>query len=165
MTKISMLSIFGLTLITMASCQRNCSKEKVLASWTENKVITLNISSDSLIWNYNVADGDQLVFSLNHADKECSNIADDEFGEIITFQVDPGAESFEFTDEELLAQNCFYHQYGAWVSGRRYPISKGKIYGEKRSDRKWNITIDVETIPFETESPISVVFDEKFVLE
>lgn len=62
-------------------------------------------------------------------------------------------------------QNGFRYQYGAWVSGRRYPISKGKISGEKRSDRKWIITIDVETIPFEAESPISVVFDEKFILE
>ena len=109
-------------------------------------------------------DGNKLLFEYNHSGAQCDNIADDEWGEKLIFQVENNITLFEFIDEEILLTNCFYQQYGAWVSHNQYHVKNGTIKGEKLSKNKWKIVVAIETTHLsENEQPKVIEFSEIYV--
>jgi hypothetical protein len=140
-----------------------CTPEKTICNWYENKDITVSPDAFSGGYLYMVTAGDNILFIYNHVGAQCDNIDDDEWGEHLAFVIDKDLTEFEYTDSDLISVKCFYQQYGAWVRGYMYQVKDGIISGKKTSDNTWKINASVLTTPLlQDETPRSVVFTETF---
>jgi hypothetical protein len=154
-------------IIGLISCNNdddeNCHPESVSSSWTLGKEIVVEYNSEYESNDYNVTDGDNRLFEYNHSGAQCDDIADDEWGEKLTFVINQETTDFEFVNEDIVETKCFYQEYGAWVRHNKYQIKDGTIKGEKISENEWKITVSVFTTPiFTDEQPKKIEFTETF---
>ena len=127
----------------MISCNAddsNCVPETIHLNWTKDKTILVEYNSEFQRNDYNIVNGENWLFEYNRSGAQCEDIFDDEWGEVLTFEIDKNSDDFEFVDENMLQTNCFYRQYGAWVRHNQYQIKDGMIKGEKKSANEWEIT-------------------------
>ena len=61
---------------------------------------------------------------------------------VSTFQFDPDANSFSFSNAELINAHCYFNSYGLDYD-LDVPITEGTITGNKIDDDTWSISIDV----------------------
>lgn len=156
------LSLFVLS-CNINDDNNNCHPETTLTTSESEKEITFEFNEDAQRNHYQVVNGNKLVFHFNHVAAQCDDIIDDEWGEILIFQIEDNIQEFEFIDDEILSTNCFYYQYGAWVSGHQQNVQKGLIKGVKTSDNTWEVIIDIETNPINQDEPTrSIDFEGKF---
>jgi len=160
--------ILYLLQIIFLSCDNNddlnnCQPETVIFEWESDKQITFEFNDEAQRNYYQVANGNKLVFNYIHIGAQCDDIIDDEWAEILIFQIENNIEEFEFVDEEILSTNCFYFQSGAWVSGQQQNVKKGFIRGEKISENTWEISVNIETNTINQDEPIrNIEFSDKF---
>jgi hypothetical protein len=141
----------------------NCHPELAHAVWVSEKEIIVNFDTEYQRNNYEIADGPHILFHYNHTGAQCDDRYDDEWGEILAFAVNKEVEYFEYKDEEILELQCFYQQYGAWVTHNAYQVRDGIIKGRKISLNRWEIEVSVLTTPlFEDEQPRKIEFHEIF---
>jgi len=136
--------------LALLSCQddiTDCHPERKDSTWTEGKTILFEYNTEYERNEYSIVEGENLLFEYNHRGAQCDNIFDDEWGEILAFNVEEGITEFEFVDEEILEINCFYREYGAWVSGIRHQVKNGVIRGKLLFGGNWAITVSVFTTP------------------
>jgi hypothetical protein len=95
---------------------------------------------------YRTTAGKNIVFKFENEKGVHTN--DGQSGTILEFQVDGGATSFSYTDEQLTQRLTNYLTwYSGWESGEQfYAITKGTISGELQPNGFWKVTIDV-TLP------------------
>lgn len=86
--------------------------------------------------------GDKLVFAYEYNKKDKENIADDEYTEYIYFEIDPEADSFEFSDSTLASCNLVMQPICYCLSGYGIPVS-GTLSGTKLSEERWQVELDV----------------------
>ncbi|HMC02351.1 MAG TPA: hypothetical protein VKN14_15030 [Flavobacteriaceae bacterium] len=167
MKKLILLSLMLLT--CFASCdsgenENDCQPETVASNWNIEKEIIVEFDTEFERNNYSVVNGNKLLFEYNHTGAQCDHIIDDEWGEKLIFQVENNNADFEFVDDEILLTNCFYQQYGAWVNHNQYQVKNGTIKGEKISENKWEIIVNIETTPlFENEQSKNIHFTQIFI--
>ncbi len=155
------LTILGV--IIFGCDKNNCNPETIIATWSEGKEI--NIMYDSLYQrlDYNVDNGENLLFVYNHTGQQCDYIMDDEWGESLIFEINYLNAKFEFVDSNIILTKCFYQEYGAWVRHNRYQVKDGIIKGKKISEDKWEITVSVITTPiFPDEKAKIIEFKKSF---
>lgn len=139
--------LFVIICLSIISCSDdNCTPETYSSTWTSDKTIVITYDSVSQQNRYNVENGNNLVFEYNHSGAECIDIDDDEWGEKLIFEIPIGVNNFEYTDAEIINANCFYQEYGAWVSPLHREITEGILKGEKLTDNIWQITANVKSI-------------------
>ena len=164
-----LIFILLIIITSLSSCksddnENDCYPESVISNWINEKEIIVEFDTEFERNNYSVIDGNKLLFEYNHTGAQCDHIIDDEWGEKLTFQEEDNNFEFEFVDDEILLTNCFYQQYGAWVSHNQYQIKNGIIKGEKLSENEWEITVNIETTPlFQNEQPKNIEFTEIFM--
>lgn len=167
MKTLVILSILILSCFSSCSSddeKNDCQPETVIAKTTAEKEIIVKFNTEFERNDYTVEDGNNLVFEYNYTRAQCDYIADDEWGETLIFQVEDQNNNFDFTNDEILATNCFYQQQGAWVNHNQYQIKRGVIKGEKISENQWKITVDVETdLLFPNQIPKKIKFTEIFI--
>jgi hypothetical protein len=143
--------------------KNNCNPEITIPTWYEGKEIVVTYDSIYQRNEYNIEDGVNILFEYNHAGQQCDDVYDDEWGEILTFEIDKKIIDFEFVDSNIITTKCFYQEYGAWVRHNRYQIKDGIIKGKKISEDKWEITVSVSTTPiFSNETPQAIKFKQIF---
>ncbi|MDU8886498.1 hypothetical protein RXV94_10025 [Yeosuana sp. MJ-SS3] len=166
MKKISL--ILFLFQIVFLSCdnindENNCQPETTLSKWESEKEIMLEFNEAAQRNHYQVANGNKLVFNYIHVGAQCDDIIDDEWAEVLIFQIENDIEEFEFVDDEILTTNCFYFQNGAWAFGTQQNVKKGFIRGEKISVNTWEINVNIETNTINQDEPIrNIEFEGKF---
>jgi len=124
----------------------NCNPEIITTNWSKNKAILVEYNADSQRNKYSITEGENDVFEYTLIGAECPDIYDDEWGEILTFEISEEANNFEYSDEGITHTKCFFRQFGAWVN-RQYEIKNGMIKGEKLSEDEWKITVSIITPP------------------
>lgn len=130
------------------SCTKTiCDPERTLCTWSEGKEIDVSFDTTYMRNRYTVIDGENLLFQYNHAGPQCDNVIDDEWGENLYFEIDKNLDEFKYVDSGILETNCFYHEYGAWVSYIQRPVKDGTLEGKKISMNQWKVTADVKTTP------------------
>lgn len=144
-----------------------CDPEIETSRWMQGKEINVTYDPTLELTTYTVENGDNLVFEYNHIGAQCDNIADDEWGERLTFEIDKDATEFEFTDDAILETKCFYQYYGAWAPPHHYEVKNGSISGHKIDNTNWEVTIDITVIamPFGEESPRTIAFQRTFRID
>ncbi len=143
--------------------ENDCYPEMIISNWVSEKEIIVEFDTQFKRNNYNIINGNKILFKYNLNGAQCDNIIDDEWGENLIFQIENNNTDFEFIDNEILSTNCFYQQYGAWVAHNKYEVKNGIIKGEKISKTEWEITVNIETTPiFENEPSKNIIFTEIF---
>ncbi|MEM9685889.1 MAG: hypothetical protein AAF934_03095 [Bacteroidota bacterium] len=169
MKKASVLSITISALLFGCTPEHSeeCDPEIITFKWMQGKEINVAYDPVLELTTYTVENGDNLVFEYNYTGAQCDNIADDEWGELLTFEIDKDATEFEFTDDAILETKCFYQHYGAWIASRQYEIKDGTILGNKIDNTTWQVTADVTVIamPFGEESPRKIAFQKTFRID
>lgn len=93
---------------------------------------------------YNITEGEKLLFVLEIFDNACEADINPENTEILTFEVAPDVESFSFVDENLAdTAKCFYEETIGTFNKQNVPVLSGSITGEKVSEKRWRVDIDV----------------------
>jgi len=155
---------FLILLVSMLlfSCSKDdtddCDAEAFLCNFSQDKTILKNYNTEFERYEYPVSDGTNNVFEYNHSGAQCDYIMDDEWGELLTFEINKDLDVFEYEDNEILLTNCFYQEYGAWVSHIQSPISKGILKGEKISKNVWKISATITVFPEFYTAPKEIKF-------
>jgi hypothetical protein len=160
-----LISLLVLTsgIISCGINDSNCDPEIIHSDLTQNKEILVAYNSEFERNEYNVIDAGNRLFEYTHTKAQCNDIMDDEWGEILTFEIPEDINEFDYTDENILQTKCFYRQFGAWVRHNQYEVKNGRISGVKMSDEEWEVSVSVTTTPlFTDEQPILVEFAERF---
>ncbi|MRI01663.1 hypothetical protein GH721_14055 [Kriegella sp. EG-1] len=138
---ITLMAVLGLTF----SCSKK-TKDTYSYTFQENAELTiLPINEDSYMKNSTIENGNNIVFTYEYIADDAEIIADDEYSEIIRFEIEPGLTEFNYTDEELSAISTVYSEYCfcAFFDESKNTSPKGSISGKKISETQWDITIDV----------------------
>lgn len=155
-----MKKLFFLLLLGIIACtdKENCSPEGFFSTITADLKIEKIFNTELQKNVYGIINGDQLVFVYTHTGAQCDDILDDEWGERLLFEIDPGISEFDLTDDEILTTNCFYSEFGAWVSHEQIEVNKGRIQGVKISETQWNVNISVEVTSSISNTPKLIEF-------
>lgn len=129
----------------LSSCvdsSSGCDPEEIILSAENDKEITtvMDTTIDRL-W-YTLDDGQNIVFKYYRIAAQCDEIYDDEYSELLAFEIGKDRISGEFIDEEIRLTQCFIHQSGAWVN-QYYAVDSGSIRVERQSENKWEIDVAV----------------------
>ncbi len=108
------------------------------------------ISKDRIYEHYVIEDGDKIVFTFQHR-RDDTNAYDDEYVDIIRFEVEQDATSFSFDDNTFKNSTVVYNAWGAWSGVTDVLVTDGFISGKKVGDKTWDVLISV-AVPTYNES-------------
>lgn len=160
---IKKIGVLVVCFVMFACGDDGVSGEKYEYHFFSESELTVNTVQESYMKYGVVSQGNNLVFKYHYKAKDDEQIADDEYSEFIYFEVDANLNSFELTNEALtdakviLTKSCFCF-FGDTPEKNVEPT--GIITGEKISDSKWKITLNVTFYGDETRQ-----FDKVFVLQ
>jgi len=146
MKKNYLLVIFTFILF---SCHKDESNQDLYDySFFDKSELTIN-SQEGSYMKYGVIDtGENLVFEYRF-DKYFENakaMADAGYFETVRFEIDSDLDKFSYSDEELINIKAVLTKYcycGFTPSDLKNGNPKGTISGEKISNNKWNININI----------------------
>lgn len=164
MKKLFLLFLLGIIACDQNDIDESCTPERFLSTITTDLKIEKVFNTELQKNVYDIINGDQLVFAYIHAGAECDDILDDEWGEQLLFEIDPGVSEFDLTDNEILTTNCFYNQFGAWVSHEQIEVNKGRIQGVKISETQWDINVSVEVTSSISNTPKLIEFSRIYTV-
>lgn len=125
------------------------------------------IEEDSLLGaRAEVISGDNLVFTYQYVYADRKNVFDDEYSEIIIFEVAKEENTFSVSNADLQDIKAMYRQScfcPSEIGLPFYKIIEGEISGKEISKKKWEVELDITVdIGFDT---IYRSFTEEFILE
>jgi hypothetical protein len=86
-----------------------------------------------------VSSGDQNVFQMINYTEGSEEIADDEFTNILVFELDETQDSFSAQDNELEAMKVHYRRICFCSETEFKAVNSGCLQGEKQADGSWFI--------------------------
>jgi len=92
-----------------------------------------------------VVPGSALVFTYKKETEGEKKVADDEFTEIIRFEIEPTLSEFSYSDNELSDLKAVYSIscFCSFDDPLKNTLPQGTISGKKISETQWDISIDV----------------------
>ncbi len=141
------------------SCSKK-SAETYSYTFQENAQLVIASSNEgSYMKRGTVVEGNNVVFTYEYQAENEIDIADDEYSEIIQFEIEPNLEEFSYSDGELIAINAVYTErcFCYFSDETKNTSPSGSISGKKISETQWEITIDV-TFYGDEQKNISGVF-------
>lgn len=86
-----------------------------------------------------LASGNNLVFQMINSTEGSPNIADDEFTDILVFELNASQQSFSVEGEDLRAMNVYFKRVCFCVEVVFKEVTSGCMQGEKQADGSWYI--------------------------
>lgn len=119
---------------------------------------------------YEILQGDKLVFEYIFVREDNPNIADDEFTETMVFETNTNISERTFKDEEILNQKAIYRYLCYCGPVGKVKETKGSLSVSRLSNESFQVVADIEFIfePAENfTNPVSrkVDFDEIFTVK
>ncbi len=137
-----------LTISILFSCNSDdCDPEVFRYRWEDLKEITVTTDTSSQTNQYQIGDGQNIVFTYTHDGRQCDDIFDDEWTEVIQFEVDKDVTDFEYVDSNIARAKCHYREIGAWTHGIPQEVKSGTIKGKKLNSSEWEISLSIKTTP------------------
>lgn len=129
----------------------SCSDSETLEEahtyhFSEKSKLTVSSREDSYMKYGVIGKGENTVFKYRFDAEEEENIADDEYGETIQFEIETGLREFSYSNSELseialvFTKYCFC--YFPLEPSKNVP-PMGSISGQKISNHRWKININV----------------------
>ena len=129
----------------LLSCTKK-SQETYSYTFRENAKLNIETYEDSYMKYGRVEEGANLVFEYKYKAEDAENIADDEYSELIRFEIESSLDKFNYSDDELSNINAvFTKECFCWFdSDEKKNVSPtGTISGKKLSETEWDITFDI----------------------
>jgi hypothetical protein len=148
----NLLLLIALSNITWLSAQVNTTiKEKVTPEIKTFKVIKgssikLN-QADNIYFDYDIKNGNKLVFDYNFKAKDRESVADDEFRERIVFELDSKSKSFVLSGDTLLDAKAYFTRSCFCLDRGNYKINGGSIKGKLIKANTWKVNLDLIITP------------------
>jgi hypothetical protein len=117
---------------------------------------------------YEILTGDKLVFEYIYVKEDNPAIADDEFTEILLFEIPENTANMTFKNNEILKQNAFYRYYCYCIPPGEIKENHGTLKVNRLTENTYQVIADVEFVfspseGFENEIKSKVNFDKVFV--
>jgi len=133
--------------IILISCSHdNSNGDEYTYTYTEKSDLTISTLEDSYMKYGIVEEGENLVFEYRFDADDEEQIADDEYGETIRFEIDSELNEFSYSNTELSDIDLVFTKYCYCY----FPMDESKdieptgmISGQKISSDKWRIKIDL----------------------
>jgi len=93
-----------------------------------------------------VESGNKLVFEYRYSTEGDPEIVDDEFTEVIYFELDGNTEDFSLNEENFSATKTYLGKFCFCGRTGYFPVTSGAISGEKTGDLQWRVSLDVEAL-------------------
>ncbi len=111
-----------------------------------HKSIVYTPDSTQHYQNFEIIEGDHLVFHFFRHHDNCPGVADDDYTLTMAFEIDSSIHDFAIRDSALLGAHCFVHRSGTWVN-EDFFVKEGFIEGYQTGPSKWVINAVVMTVP------------------
>lgn len=119
-------------------------KGEVSFSYFEESKIRVEETEDYL--SFQIEEGNKLVFRYEFTKDDSPQIADDEYGEAIYFEVPGGSDQFTLTTSELKKAGGVFGRFCFCADGGFHHLAEGCIHGEKLPNGKWKVALAVKTL-------------------
>lgn len=122
---------------------------KILEKKRISETRTTNLDG-SLSLNYEIMEGEKLVFEYSHVPAQDMQIEGDEVKETVVFEMEGDKDAFFLRDREIESSICYYRRSCQCAGAGVYKINTGKLKGFKKSDKEWEIEMDITAIGEDT---------------
>lgn len=144
---VAVLAIMGLSLVACNKINNSPLNQKISYEYkaeVDKKLVKKvdTISDQRIYERYVIEDGDKLVFTLSIL-KDDPNAYDDEYADIVRFEVPKDATTFSYDDNTLINGTAVYNAWGAWGGVSDVLINDGHISGKKVGDKAWDVQVFV----------------------
>ena len=110
----------------------------------ENKMIVEDTNNTRAFYQwerygFNITDGPMNVFVYSYERAHDAQICDDEYCEIILFQISPNLETFHFEDETIHEAKCRWEISYFGPDTGNYKVDKGRIDGKRTGPDEYEV--------------------------
>lgn len=145
MKKLAILILISLFLISCSSSDDDVENpENTDYIVYQNASLVINETENGTFME--VEDGDKLVFEYKYSTEGQPEIADDEFTEVVYFELDHNTGDFTLDESDFEATRTYLGRFCFCGNTGFFPVTSGIIEGEKTGDLRWNVTLDVEAL-------------------
>ena len=132
-----------LIFIICISCNlnNNITPKSFTYEFSENSQIVIN--NDQGYEFISIEGGESLVFKYRYTADDDEEIADDEYSEILYFEIDKNLNNFSYSNDDLLNLQMYMQRFCFCPSIPIIQISIGNIFGTKQSNGNWNISLSI----------------------
>lgn len=125
---------------------KQMTAEKYSHKYYENKRIveTRAIQKDGTdALDFEIADGEKLVFEYSCVNTEASAAAGTEVKELVVFELNKSDDNVYFLNAELTNANCHYKRICECAGAGAFKVFTGKIKAHKLQEGAWEVEIDI----------------------
>ncbi len=143
--------------------------QPVVISNNDYYQFTFNRDSKIHIYIYNnsisagIESGSNLVFQYKYLFDDDSVIIDDEYSEIIKFEIESGIDNFIISGDDLKKSNAVVGVFSLLPDGGYHWITSGCIKGVKINENEWQI--DMNIIAKREYGDFSKMISERFTVD
>ncbi len=134
-------------------------EEKVSFQFFENSNLNIVPAENNIPKFSTIESGENLVFEYRFESEDVLEIADDEFVEVIRFEIDSDLNTFSFADNELGDLKIIQRKICFCAFEESTDALIGSIKGNKISANEWDIQLNI-TFPSST---VEKVIDKVFI--
>ena len=118
--------------------------------------------------NYNpyeigIGNGDKTVFYFSYSEDPLPMAIDDEFQEVIAFEIDSNMEEFLISGRDLNKSSALYGNLCFCAVAGYFPITSGCIKGERINENEWQVEIYI--IAEKEDAVFTKMLSEIFIIE
>jgi hypothetical protein len=143
------------------SLQNAFNPESKKAFFLLNKTIIFN-TYDSINPEFEVINGNELVFKYEFRSKEYLMISDDEFVERLFFKVLPKGNKFVYNLNNFKKSHLLYSQSCFCMDAGNYVIQKGRISGKKVNKTTWEVKVKFSYITRNSKNLVNKAYHLKY---
>lgn len=131
----------------LISCSKDDSNQDLYTyTYSDKSELTITSSEGSYMKYGIIESGENLVFEYRFDAYNDEQMADTEYSETVRFEIDSKLDKFSYSDDELLNIKAVFTQYcfcGFTPTESKNVDPKGTISGEKISNNRWKIKINI----------------------
>lgn len=143
MKKLVYLFLFSASLI---SCSKSDDGNDDHRDYIIYPNASLNIIETENSKFIEVEEGNNLVFEYKFSTEGAPEIADDEFTEIVYFELNANTEDFSFNENDFEGINAYLGRFCFCGNTGFFKITSGTMNGEKTGNNQWRVSINVEAM-------------------
>jgi hypothetical protein len=123
----------------------------------------INLNTENGYNDVFIVDGDKSVFYYSYYEDPYPMAIDDEFQEVIVFEIDPKIDEFLISGADLKKSNAFFGNICFCSPAGYFPITSGCIKGKKINDSEWQV--DINILAEKEKSVFTKMLSERFINE
>ncbi|SDS45406.1 hypothetical protein [Gramella sp. MAR_2010_147] len=138
-----LISVFLISCSKSDDHPRNNPDDANYIVYPDSSLVFTNTENGTFI---EVQSGNKLVFEYRYSTEGRPEIADDEFTEVVYFELDPATENFTINQDSFESTQSYLGKFCFCGRTGYFPITSGEINGEKTGSLQWRVSLDVNAL-------------------